>query len=187
MALATAARERGEMLGPRAEHDAVLKARQLLERLLTPEQLSHYRRHEQILVCTATGNYCIAAGQRIKAARDGRDFELCIQFAHPADSAWLPPEDLMIAQLLLIRTDEEGLWKRFGPPPYDDRRVDIPQGYVFGRGVLIATGHRRRLAADECWDSEDPRRISTTCYVGPPVHFTEELVPVEPRTLPLER
>jgi hypothetical protein len=174
MALAETARERGLI----REQDAVGRAQRLLERLLAPEQLRHYRRHHQVLVCTATARYCIAAGQRIEAARDGRDFSLCIQFAHPADSAWLPPEDLMIAQLLLIRSDEEGLWKRFAPPPYGEPAVEIIGGrYIFGPGELIA-GRR---------DINEHRRFSTTVCVSGPTYFTENLEPIEPRTLPVER
>jgi hypothetical protein len=157
----------------REQVEAVPKARQLLERLLTPAQLADYRRsnHTLVAVRTAMATYQISAHSIVIAQRDGREIALCIQFAHPADGAWLPAEDLMIAKLLLIRTDEEGLWKRFGPPPYgplQDHNINFDfndgrmrrGGYVFGRGELYGTAQP-----------------------GPPVHFTDELVPynaVEP-------
>jgi hypothetical protein len=54
----------------------------------------------------------------------------------------------------------------FGPPPYHEPRQDELEGagYVFGRGELFG---------------------SRTVSIGPAVNFTEELVPIEPRTLPL--
>jgi hypothetical protein len=102
---------------PRSQCQAALKARQLLLRLLTPEQREGYRHSKLVVVRTATASYEISPKNNsvVIARRDGRELPLCIQFAHPADGAWLPAEALMIAKLLLIRTDEAGMWRRFGP------------------------------------------------------------------------
>ena len=167
LGLAEAARQRGRTMPTnRAEQEAVLKARQLLVRLLTPEQREQFEQTRVVVVRTATASYEIGAGSMVIAHRDGRQFALCIQFAK---SVWLPAEDLMIAKLLLIRTDEEGMWQRFAPPAFragtlQDMDLEIPLGVVFGRGEL-------------------PGRMMTTIMAGPPVNFTENLEPYRDRQM----
>jgi hypothetical protein len=172
MALATifnlrAARERDGtrhiMPITRSQHEAAQKARQCLLRLLTAEQRQYYRRYNLVVVGTATASYEISLNSIVKAHRDGREYGLCIQFAHPADGAWLPAEDLMIAKLLLIRTDEDGMWKRFAPPPYGERWGQLQDANL---------------------DIARAGSVYATVYLGPPVHFTENLEPIAPRTLP---
>jgi hypothetical protein len=143
------------------QQDAALRAEQLLQRLLTSEQLDHYREFNRVRVQTALATYYVAAGQLIRAERDGGEFALCIQFAHPADSAWLPAQDLMIAQLLLIRTDEDGVWKRFGPAGYRERAAPLRGGAIFGRVELLTA-----------------LITSTVMFAGAPVQFTEDLEPI---------
>jgi hypothetical protein len=142
----------------KAKNEAARRAEQLLQRLLTSEQLDYYRQYRKVRVQTALATYYVAALQLIRAERDGGEFALCVQFAHPADGALLPAQDLVIAQLLLIRTDEDGLWKRFGPAPY--REGAAHGGAIFGRGQLMAP------------------ITSTVMFAGAPVHFTEDLEPV---------
>jgi hypothetical protein len=158
------------------QHDAAARARQLLMRLLTDMQLADYRRLEVVTVRTATATYEIGPRSLVIAHRrdDGREYALCIQFAHPADGAWLPAEDLMIAKLLLIRTDEDGLWQRFGPQAYragtlQDVNFAVPHGFVFGPGELYGLRHG----------------ASTVMVTGPPVHFTEDLVPYHGEPIPV--
>jgi hypothetical protein len=157
LGLAEAAYQRGRTMPTnRAEQEAVLKARQLLVRLLTPEQREQFEQTRVVVVRTATASYEIGVGSMVIAHRDGRQFALCIQFAE-SGVVWLPAEDLMIAKLLLIRTDEEGMWQRFAPPAFRE----LPDAYIFDRGEL-------------------PGR---TIMAGPPVNFTEDLVPWHPPPL----
>jgi hypothetical protein len=180
---AEAAWDHGMRIHPntRKQHDAALRAEQLLQRILTSEQLDHYRETNRVRVQTAIATYYLAAGQLIRAERDDGEFALCVQFAHPADGL-LPPQDLMIAQLLLIRTDEDGLWKRFGPAHY--RAGDL-EGYVIGPGARARGTYffgRGELIVPAAAATELRRMATTVIVTQAPVYFTERL---EPRRLPL--
>ena len=90
---------------------ATTAARELLMRLLTPEQREDYRAMRQFSVQTDIAHYKFVWGSRVLAKRQGVDRSICIIFADPGT---LPEEDRLIAILLMIRTDEKGWWRRFG-------------------------------------------------------------------------
>lgn len=56
---------------------------------------------------TATTEYTLQPAGLLMARRNGDSFHLCVVFKNLG----LPNDDLTIAQLLLIRTDEAGLWR----------------------------------------------------------------------------
>jgi hypothetical protein len=107
---------------------ATTAARELLMRLLTPEQREDYRAMRQFSVQTDIAHYKLVWGSRVLAKRHGVDRSICIIFADPGT---LPEEDRLIAILLMIRTDEEKFWRRLVP---------------LGQGVLIGA-HRNRVQA----------------------------------------
>jgi hypothetical protein len=88
------------------------RARDLLLRLLTPEQRLTYLSTGEIMISTERAGYLLRLGARPEIYREGLIHDPCIQLRGPD----LPDEDRLIALLLMIRTDEDGLWERFVPP-----------------------------------------------------------------------
>jgi hypothetical protein len=104
----------GDRSGLVADPEASARARELLLRLLTPEQREDYRGSRRFLVRTDTADYLLRWGTRVVAYRNGAARTICIIFA---DTGTLPEEDRLIATLLMIRTEESEFWERFGAQP----------------------------------------------------------------------
>ncbi len=100
--------------------EATERGRELLLRLLTPAQRRRLRDNGPIVVNTALACYFLTPHQRVMvmAHRNSIEYSICVNTTMELIcGCWhlVPEEDRLIALLMMIRTDEEGFWRRFAP------------------------------------------------------------------------
>ncbi len=83
------------------------RARRLLRSLLTPDQWASYRAHRMFEQRGRSGEiYRVHRGRIANIEVPARGYRLCV---HPDPRIEMPVEDVLAAQVLHLRTDEQGL------------------------------------------------------------------------------